>query len=226
MGFIDEYHALHGLTKPKKKKQQATPVFPLKDPSQLEKGGVDNEKTSRVKKQKAPEKLNFLRPCPICEGRKFTCSITGGFFCIKCQPKQEGVYVIAGGHERPKNNPQKNTILKKYGNANTEHSSNDLEQAKRSRKRNKRQGGEYAFFEISLPWICKHQAELLAAGWSKPSLYRRAKTTWPTGPWGLAWRSCWSWPRLKAKILNDGSVAFSYQGPHGKITQVAHIEQA
>ena len=55
------------------------------------------QKASRRSKSR-PERLKFLKPCPLCGGKKFTHGSTGGFFCDTCQPGIPGVPVIALGH--------------------------------------------------------------------------------------------------------------------------------
>ena len=38
----------------------------------------------------------LLKPCPLCHGRDFIHGIRGGYFCIVCQPGQNGDLVKAG----------------------------------------------------------------------------------------------------------------------------------
>lgn len=38
----------------------------------------------------APEKVDWLHPCPICSGNLFTESDRGGYFCCECQTLPEG----------------------------------------------------------------------------------------------------------------------------------------
>lgn len=38
----------------------------------------------------APEKVDWLKPCPICSGHLFTESDRGGYFCCECQTLPEG----------------------------------------------------------------------------------------------------------------------------------------
>lgn len=57
-------------------------------------------KTGQRIQHPRPEKLNFLKPCPICKGVTFTHRDQGGFFCNNCQPGIEGRPVIATGNNK------------------------------------------------------------------------------------------------------------------------------
>ena len=46
---------------------------------------------------------------------------------------------------------------------------------------------EIDFFKKGFAWIRPKIDELLAAGWSKPELFRRGKFKHPIGNWGIAW---------------------------------------
>ena len=66
-------------------------------------GSVPDPPASNSKRpqKKTPEKLKFLKPCTICQGREFTHRKNGGFFCKTCQPGIDGTQVIATGHRKP-----------------------------------------------------------------------------------------------------------------------------
>ncbi len=71
-------------------------------------GPPRHDQQTRPPKQK-PERLKFLKPCPICEGRQFTHATTGGFFCNTCQPGIVGRPIFAAGNSRQQ--PEKVTGL-------------------------------------------------------------------------------------------------------------------
>jgi len=56
--------------------------LPETDPQKLH-----NEKASCA--DQTPEKVDWLKPCPICSGHLFTESDRGGYFCCECQTLPE-----------------------------------------------------------------------------------------------------------------------------------------
>jgi len=81
--------------------QAPEPTIPTRQPSRGS-SKPDHQATTgqRPWKQK-PERLKFLKPCPICQGNEFTHGNNGGFFCNHCQPGIKGHPVIALGCRQP-----------------------------------------------------------------------------------------------------------------------------
>ena len=155
-----------------------------------------------------PEKLNFLRPCPICHERNFTYGKKGGFFCSTCQPGITGNLVYADGRERPKNHTteplETQTPIQKVS-----------EQSRKAKQ-------EAECFKKGFPWIMEHLDELLATGWTRPELFRRSCNRWCIGNWGLAWLSAWTRPGVTVSVDQKGRVNFSFTGGGRAIIQAAY----
>lgn len=61
-------------------------------------------------------------------------------------------------------------------------------------------------------WILAHLDGLLAAGWTRPGLFRAGRFRYPCGEWGLAWTSAWTHPHLaRADMAGDGTIIFEFR---------------
>ncbi|MHC4326357.1 MAG: hypothetical protein ACYSUX_18960 [Planctomycetota bacterium] len=76
-------------------------------------------------------------------------------------------------------------------------------------------------FKAGYTWIKPRLPELLAAGWTRPELFQRAKYSWPMGSWGVAWLSIWAEPDVKATIGKHGEIVFEIQRQGRPIKQTA-----
>jgi hypothetical protein len=208
-----------------------------------------------------PEKLKFLKPCSICQGREFTHREHGGFFCNNCQPGIEGHPVIAMGHREPpetvtglpcascgsttwtkeKDGYQypDGTITDGWhcggkhcgvkllsGNKDADRDRDMIELAGppwEDRRYYQAAGASTAaekeYFLIGYAWIRDHLPELLAAGWTRAALFRRARYRWPLGPWGAAWSVAWKKQDLKVRIGGRGELIFTFSSDSRMITQ-------
>lgn len=159
------------------------------------------------------EKLSFLKPCSLCNGRNFISKQKGGFFCIKCQPNEKGIRVFAAGNRKNTKNE----------------SDTHLNQARKNEARPQRKGTaeKRHHFQTSFPWIMEHLAELQKAGWTRPALFRRGKHRFPIGEWGVAWYPIWTESNLKINICKRSSaIRFSFVGTDGRaISQAAYPPQ-
>ena len=196
-----------------------------------------------------PERLKFLKPCPICRGKEFTHGKNNGFFCNPCQPGIEGAPVLAGGAWQP---PETVDGLPCAGCGSTTYQRiengfifDDLSLADGwhcggencsiklfSRSGNTgppdlgdrnhlapppRPAEQKKYSQAGFPWIMAHLSALLAAGWTRPELFRRSAHNWPVGQWGVAWLSAWTKPGLKIDLDHrTGVLCFRFTGPHGK----------
>ncbi len=77
------------------------------------------------------------------------------------------------------------------------------------------------YFRAAFPWLMRHLPALLAAGWTRPELFRRGKYAWPVGEWGLAWLPVWLKNGLKIKISATGQLIFTFQSCGRTIAQSA-----
>jgi hypothetical protein len=142
MGFFDnlndtDQHEHVGMTIPKNLPEVAT-------------APPETASFTKKKSNKKPEKLSFLRPCPLCKGRLFNLSAVGGFFCEVCQPGIEGQLVEATGPDR----------LEPV--AESEHDDSNVKQGTTR--------PEMENFATAWPWIRGHLPELLAVGWTRSAL--------------------------------------------------------
>lgn len=74
---------------------------------------VSVAREEKTEKQ-ATEKVDWLKPCPICSGHLFTESDRGGYFCCECQRLTEGAKparIVEGG--QPVKSAVKITRLRK-----------------------------------------------------------------------------------------------------------------
>ncbi len=163
-----------------------------------------------------PERLSFLAPCPVCQGRAFLHIEGGGFVCRTCTPGLFGYPVEATGPDRQA--PAMDADLSPAGEGDdaatdplpaVNHQADELR----------------AIFVAAWPWIKENKAALLAAGWTISSLARRSKFRWPCGPWGLAWLPVWTKPGLTVTIGHRGEVVFTFPSSGRTITQSAHPPQ-
>lgn len=156
-----------------------------------------------------PEKLSFLKPCPICANRNFIYGTSGGFFCVTCQPGIPGQPVEAAGPDRQA--PQSQEPTKKledefsggYGNSPA---------AKRIPRK------ERENFEEAWRWIKEQVPILISNGWSRATLLRRGKHR---GARGVAWLSVWGKPTLTLAIGIHGEIIFTFQSGDREIQQSA-----
>ncbi len=82
--------------------QAQEPVtIPAETTARENKKPVQQQESRRRLKKPRPERLKFLKPCPICRGKEFTHGKNNGFFCNTCQPGIEGTPVIAAGSRQP-----------------------------------------------------------------------------------------------------------------------------
>ena len=153
--------------------------------------------TSKNRKSKPkPEKLKFLKPCPICAGREFTHGKKGGFFCNFCQPGIDGHRVVALGYRKPRGSEKKLIrVEQRHGKA--------------AIKSNRREGPE-KHLQAAFPWIMEHLPELLEAGWTRPELFRRGTRKWPVGNWGVAWGTAWKKENLVVTVGHKGELIFTF----------------
>lgn len=183
---------------------------PQNDAARQSPGG-EKQKTPHSK----PEKLSFLRPCPLCGGRHFIYGTAGGFFCAVCQPGIPGQSVQAAGLDRlPAEQssipaPEPTTLLSMFSDKQfTNFTTN--------------QGKEN--FAAAWPWLKEKMPVLLAAGWSRARLLRRGKYRNQYSVWGVAWLSVWRKPFLTVTIGAHGEIVFKYQSCGRSITQTAFPE--
>lgn len=160
-----------------------------------------------------PERLAFLQPCPLCEGRQFIHGAGGGFYCVTCQPGQQGQPVEAAGPDRqaPTITPED---LEPAGDVDTPHQAGTADTGPTEAQR--------AHFRAAWAWITKNREPLLAAGWTPATLFRRARYRWPYGPWGVAWLPVWDRPGIAVTIGTRGAIVFTYPSHGRTITQTAH----
>ncbi|HHD64639.1 MAG TPA: hypothetical protein ENK96_09825 [Desulfobulbaceae bacterium] len=85
--------------------------------------------------------------------------------------------------------------------------------------------GEKQYFETAFPWVQAHLQELLAAGWTRPELFRRDCCAWPLRKWGLCWLPVWKKPDLEIKIESSGRLIFSFTVAGGRRIRQAVFPQ-
>jgi|GEM_PF-3593323 len=81
---------------------------------------------------------------------------------------------------------------------------------------------EREYFRAGYAWIMDHLQELLAAGWTRPALFRRSKFRYPYGHWGAAWLSVWIKSNLQVRLGSRGDIVFTYPSGGRQIEQTAH----
>lgn len=171
---------------------------------------ITGVKASCYTQKTKPEKLKFLKPCPLCEGRDFVCTKTGGFFCIQCKPGAIGTPVIAeGSWDLPGTS----------SSSELEPDNNQEDSKEESRPTQMDIHGLY--FKAAFPWIMNHLAELQKVGWTRPTLFRRGKYKWPIGNWGIAWMNIWNKSNLEIQIRPNGTLAFTFSSSGKRIIQTA-----
>lgn len=172
------------------------------------------QKLARQTKQQSQhkqEKLKFLRPCPLCQGRYFTYGQKGGFYCETCQPGIAGSPVYATGKERRK--------IQAVGSIKIQAQSQKYPAQTRKGK------SEKECFKIGFPWIMEHLKELLACGWTKPELFSRSRHKWCVGDWGVAWLPIWARQKVDIKIQSTGAIHFIFKSGGRIVTQSAYPEK-
>lgn len=206
MGFFDTIEKLQTI-KPDLRLQG-----PISDPSSQEASPVPLPTLSRQRKKPAgkSEKLSFLRPCPLCEGRDFVLGSNGGFFCTVCLPETSGQPVEATGPDREKTDL--NMSFQAAGMIDAMPRRSDKHQITAQEREN---------FNKAWPWIKERMPELLAGGWSRAALLRRGKFRHPSGNWGVAWLSVWKQPFLHVTIDNQGSIIFHFLSNERTIRQTS-----
>lgn len=168
--------------------------------------GQQPAKGQQVKKQRKPERLSFLRPCPLCAGRAFIFGLHGGFFCSTCQPGIKGQPVEATGPDRKQD---LQAVPDPAGSAETMYV---------PRAFAGRLGESPENFKEAWPWLNKNLSTLLSAGWTRATLFQRGKHRYPTGVWGAAWFDVWRKEILTISIGKDGALSFTFRTP-GKIIE-------
>lgn len=160
-----------------------------------------------------PEKLSFLRPCPLCGGRHFIYGPAGGFSCVTCQPGISGLPVEAAGPDRQPTTPQHPAGILADNQIQTALGGNcTAPLTRRTTSQDERN------FSVAWLWIKDKMPILLAAGWSRAALLRRGKHR---GAWGIAWLSVWRKPSLAVTVGVHGEIIFTYQSGDRKIKQTA-----
>jgi len=160
-----------------------------------------------VRPAKGAEKLNFLRPCPLCNGRNFIFGKNGGFFCPTCQPGIPGTPVEAGGPDRQDSEKEAGFPLKSETGFPGSVKADTTDQ-------------ERAYFATAWSWIKGNMPDLLKAGWTRAALLKRSKYRYPTG-WGIAWFQVWHQEGLVVTIGEKGKIIFSFFVCGKEITQTA-----
>lgn len=170
----------------------------------------------KKKTNSKPERLSFLRPCPLCDGKKFVYGNAGGFFCLVCQPGIMGVPVEAGGADRQKPDPDAviQVDAEKHGKDEPGGFQNQ------GTSRNTPSVQIQSHFKAAWPWIRSKLPELLAARWTRAALFQRSKYRYPTG-WGIAWFSIWNQDALVVTTGKNGEIFFTFQSCGRTITQTA-----
>jgi len=170
----------------------------------------DLAERKRLMNQK-PERLSFLQPCPICNGRAFVHIFNGGFVCRTCQPGFFGKPVEATGPDRPA--PDHELIM----------ANDSVPTGGQSARIDHITERERNYFKAAWPWIKENKQRLLAAGWTRATLLQRSKFKWPYGPWGLAWLPVWNKEGVSVTIGRKGAIIFTYQSCGRTITQETQL---
>lgn len=69
-------------------------------------------------------------------------------------------------------------------------------------------------------WLMPRLDDLLAAGWTKPGLFRVGRGRYPWG-WGIAWRGWWRDDRATVSLDPGGAIVITLHEAHGKTVQCA-----
>ena len=170
------------------------------------------EERRRILNRK-PQRLSFLDPCPLCNGRAFLHLVGGGFICRTCHPGLFGYPVEAAGMDRPASSLDTDLLL--VGDNPDTATSDPAPNAEPTQQ-------QRAHFTAAWPWIKKHKPALLAAGWTMAALVRRARCRWPYGLWGVAWLPLWSKPDVVISMGRRGEIVFVFSSGGRIITQTAH----
>jgi hypothetical protein len=161
---------------------------------------------SREKTSSRPEKLSFLRPCPICHGRNFIYGAAGGFFCVVCQPGIQGQPVEATGPERPQAEQKR------------EGQGGDFSSSASWIEREKISDQDLENFTAAWPILKEIMPALIAAGWSRAALLCRRRHR---GSRGIAWFPVWRKPGLSVDIGQHGELVFTFPSGNQEIRQTA-----
>ena len=162
--------------------------------------------------RRKPERLAFLQPCPLCNGRQFIHGAGSGFFCVTCQPGQQGQPVEAAGPDRQAPAITPDDLQPAIDVETHQDRTADTKPTEEQR----------AYFRAAWPWITKNKEALIAAGWTPATLFRRASYRWPCGPWGVSWLPVWGRSGLDITIGPRGGINFTYPSHGRTITQTAH----
>jgi len=196
MGFFDTIDRL---------KNAETGLQPEEISINVIQGGKKNDQSRVCQLEKKaghrPERLSFLRPCPLCGGKKFVYGNAGGFFCLLCQPGIMGTPVEAGGADRQQkpDHPESAHQVAARANKNTTI-------------------WKSGHFKTAWPWIRSRLPELLAAGWTLAALFQRSKYSYPYA-WGIAWFPIWNKDALVVTTGKNGEIFFTFQSSGRTITQ-------
>lgn len=88
----------------------------------------------------------------------------------------------------------------------------------------KRLGENRENFDAAWPWLQANLAALLAAGWTRASLFQRGKRRYPVGRWGIAWLDVWRREGLAVSIGTKGQVVYRFEISNRIVTQTSiHI---
>lgn len=173
---------------------------------------IQAEKTAKTK----PDRLSFLRPCPLCSSRDFIYGNAGGFFCQDCQPGIVGIPVEAGGADRQKNDPE----TPPPGHTDSLEADNRGSFQHPRERKNTALELERGYFATAQVWIKKNIHDLQAAGWTRAALFQRSKFRFPSR-WGIAWFSVWHEKGLVVTIGRNGQIIFTFEYCDKTITQTA-----
>lgn len=200
MGFFDTILELTEYPETTAILNNDSPITPDRQGRKIKKTG---------KNQKKPEKLSFLRPCPVCAGRDFIYGTNGGFFCVVCQPGIVGHPITAAGPERQR--PDEGH--EEEEGADLEGSSSPLAPSRMDRCERKNLDAAWPILKEMMP-------ALLAAGWTRGALLSRdyRKTQ------GIAWFPVWRRPGLTVTIGTQGQLVFSFRSGNQDVQQTGWPE--
>lgn len=214
----------HLATTPAPGRNQATEKNSENQKNQLKNGVSEHQPAASPQKKTMakPEKLSFLRPCPICGGRKFIYGAAGGFFCVVCQPGIQGQPVEATGPERdPGGRELEGRNLRddlEIGPGTQGPYPEISSKLSIAPEREKITGLEQQNFAAAWPVLKELMPTLLAAGWSRAALLRRGKHR---GGRGLAWLPVWQKHGLVATVGTHGQLFLTFESGSRKVQQTA-----
>jgi hypothetical protein len=196
MGFFDTIERVNDA------EAKHFPPAKISDSASQDTGTQTQPRASQPEKkaERRRQRFSFLRPCPLCGGKKFIHGQKGGFFCQLCQLGIIGTPVEAGGPDRQKQDQE-------AGPSGGSSHDNTMSQAR-------------GYFLTAWSWIKGNMPELLKAGWTRAALLQRSKHKYPL-TWGVAWFSIWHEDAFDVTIGPKGEIVFSFQACGKTITQTA-----